>query len=89
MNVTQAMARLYSVALFAPGFEGATATNILLRAERILAGVTPSELAERRALAAELNGLRVNLQQRQDLLQRVHDTLAAKNIGKPRVPNGG
>lgn len=88
MNVTEAMNRLYSVALFSPGFHGATATNILLRARDIIAGKESANAQERATLCAELDGLRDNLTQRQELLQRVHDALKSKRIGEPRTVRG-
>lgn len=81
----EALNRLYSIALFSPGVAGATFANVLLRAERALAGVSlsderslPLELA---ALRAELAALRDNIEQRQNVLQRVHDALRKANGG--------
>jgi hypothetical protein len=73
VNHAQAMARLYSLALFGPGVQGATFANVLLRAERALAGVS---LSDERSLPLELAALRENLAQRQAALQCVHDALA-------------
>jgi hypothetical protein len=83
VNRDDAFAELYRLALFGPGAtvpgSSATFANVLLRAERALAGVSLSD---------ELAALRRELDERQERLQRVHDVLAGARE-RARKANGG
>ena len=72
----QALSELYRLALFSPGAKtegaSATATNVLLRAERALAGTS---ISGEQSLPLELAALRADLEERQERLKRVHDAL--------------
>lgn len=73
----KAMASLRKLAMFGPGatIEGSSATyaNVLLRARDALAKL--GALLPDRTLCAELDALRINLEQRQTMLELVHDAL--------------
>jgi hypothetical protein len=77
----EALHKLYSLALFGPGAtvpgSSATFANVLLRAERALAGLS---LSDEQSLPLELAALRDNLAQRQADLQGIHDAIA-KELG--------
>lgn len=71
------MNALYSLALFGPGVGGATFGYVLLRAERLLAGVEDN--AERLEAAQHLRALRASLEARQTRLQLIHDALLPRS----------
>lgn len=85
MNASDAILRLSQLARFGPGatLEGSSATfsNVLLRAERALAGMS---LSDERSLPLELAALRDNLAQRQDMLGRIHDALLSDRKARVR-----
>lgn len=72
MSPTEALNRLGKLALFPPGAtipgSSATATNVLLRAARALRGESYSG---EQSLPLELDALRANLAQRQELLRSI------------------
>lgn len=76
--------RLYRLAAFGPGanIHGSSATfgYVLLRARKILAGAESASAQERATLCEELDALRDNLAQRQDMLRAIHDELAAGDV---------
>lgn len=83
----KAMAELYRLALFAPGANGATFANILLRAARIVDD-PHGEPGGDAALKSDLDALRADIEARQKRLELVHDTLAGADEPTHRQAQG-